>query len=340
MPKAVTMETSKIKEGGVGLNYPMLAKSNYAAWSLKMKVYMQADGVWEAVEPKDPKSTVEERTDKVALAVIYQGIPEDVFLSLEEKKTVKEAWEAIKTMCLGADRVKKVRVQTLKAEFESMCMKETKHIDDFCMKLNSLVTNIRALGEEVEESYVVKKLLRAVPTKFLQIASTIEQFGDVEKMSVEETVGSLKAHEERLKGQSENNNSQLLLIEEEWTKREASDGKLLMTKEEWSRRANKNSGGTFSNQRSPKGGRVTRDKSRVRCFNCHLYGHFAAECRKPKRDKDQKPKINMAQIDDEEPALLLTEHEENGVNLMLLNEEKFVPKLSMNKNEKRKGSDV
>lgn len=193
------METSKIKEGGVSLNYPMLARSNYTAWSLKMKVFMQAHGVWEAVEPKDPGTTVEEKIDKVALAAIYQGIPEDMLLSLAEKKTAKDAWEAIKIMCLGSDRVKKAKVQTLKAEFESLRMKDTEQLDDFCMKLNGLVTNIRALGEAIEEAYVVKKLLRAVPSKFLQIASTIEQFGNLESMSVEEAVGSHKAHEERLR---------------------------------------------------------------------------------------------------------------------------------------------
>lgn len=78
---------------------------------------------------------------------------------------------------------------------------------------------------------------------------------------------------------------------------------------------------------------MVRDKSRVKCFNCHSYGHFAAECSKPKRNKDQKPEINMAQIDDDEPALLLTEHGEKDVNMMLLNEEKVVPKLNL------KGSD-
>lgn len=163
---------------------------------------MQAQGVWHAVEAES-KTDVEEKTDKIAMAAIYQSIPEDILLSVAEKKTVKETWEAVKTMCLGADKVKKARIQTLKAEFESLSMKETEAIDDFCMKLNGLVTNIRALGEEVQEAYIVKKLLRAVLAKFLQIACTIEQFGNLETMTVEETVGSLKAHEERLRGQSD-----------------------------------------------------------------------------------------------------------------------------------------
>lgn len=78
--------------------------------------------------------------------------------------------------------------------------------------------NICALGEKIGEEYLVKKLLRVVPSKFLQITSTIEQFGNIEVMTIEETVGSLKAHEERLKGQTENNGGQLLLSEEEWRK--------------------------------------------------------------------------------------------------------------------------
>lgn len=100
-----------------------------------------------------------------------------------------------------------------------MIMKESELIEEFCLKMNGLFTNIRALGEEVFESYVVKKLLRSVPTKFLQITSTIEQFGDLDNMTVEEAVASLKADEERVKGKTESSGGQLLLTEEEWTMR-------------------------------------------------------------------------------------------------------------------------
>ncbi|GKF63155.1 hypothetical protein Tco_0186603, partial [Tanacetum coccineum] len=63
----------------------------------------------------------------------------------------------------------------LKAEFETLGMKDTEIINDFALEVNIIVNNIRALGEKVEEAYVVKKLLRVVPSKFLQIAYTIER---------------------------------------------------------------------------------------------------------------------------------------------------------------------
>ncbi|KAL8088343.1 hypothetical protein AgCh_038208 [Apium graveolens] len=275
---AASMDVNKSKGSSFALSYSMLTKGNYTAWSMKMKVFMQAHGVWDvAVEPNDPKAEVDGKIDKIALAMMYQGISEDLLLSVVDEKNAKDSWEAIKTMSQAADRVKTARVQTLKAEFEALKIKYTDLLDEFYMKFNGLVTNIRALGEEVKESYVVKKLLRAVPTKFLKIASTLEQFGNLDTMTVEEVVGSLKAHEERLKGSSETSGEQLMLTEDEWLKREKDE----------------------------------------------------AECRKPRRIKEQKQEAYLTRTD-VEPVLLLAKHDkiidERGIKPRLLgfnNEEKW-----------------
>ncbi|XP_074347555.1 uncharacterized protein LOC141686417 [Apium graveolens] len=206
-------------------------------------------------------------------------------------------------MCLGVDRVKKAKVQTFKLEFESLKMKESEQLDDFCYKLNSLVANIRALGEAIDEEYVVKKLLRAIPTKFLQISSTNEQFGDLEKMTIEETVGLLKACEEHLKGPTDSGVGQLLLTEEEWSKRENEESQLLLTKEEWQRRSNLKNKANGGDSRTKEWNHGTRDKSKVQCFNCLAYDYYAANYRKPKRDKEQL-ESNLVLTHDEEAALL------------------------------------
>ena len=174
------------------------------------------------------------------------------------------------------------------------------------MRLNGLVLNIRALGETIEEEQVVKKLLRAVPTKFLQIASAIEQFGSLDSMLVEEVVGSLRAHEERLQGPTENGEGQqLMLTEEEWKKKENGDGKLLLTREEWLKRSGKNDSPGGGKDYRVRDNRIVRDRSQLKCFNCGGYGYFAAECRKPVRSKKQKGEVNLTQTSDNEPVLLM-----------------------------------
>ncbi|XP_074324274.1 uncharacterized protein LOC141661189 [Apium graveolens] len=259
-------------KGLVGLSYPVLTMGNYTAWSMKIRVIMQAHGVWEAIENNDPKAAVERKTDRIALAMIYQGIPEDYLLSIAEKLTAKDAWEAIKTMS-------------------------------------------QALGETVAESYVVKKLLRDVPPKFFQIVSTLEQFGNLDAMSIEEAIGALKAHEERLKGSVTTNDVQLMLTEEEWRKRDYKGEKLPLTREEWMKRSNKG----ISTGTPGQKGRGTRDKSQVRCFNCGISGHYTAECRKPRQAREFKQEVNIAKVEDDEPALFLAKFERNEKNQAVLN---------------------
>ncbi|XP_074336208.1 uncharacterized protein LOC141673365 [Apium graveolens] len=285
---------------------------------------MQAQGVWAVIKATGPKAAVYGKSDKITLAMIYQGIPEDMLLSIAEKKTAKEGWEAIKVMRQGADRVKKARVQIVKAEFETLWMDDVEQLDDFYMKLNGLMSTIRALGEKMHDSYIVKKLLRAVPSRFLQIALTIEQFGDLEKMTVEETVGSLQGHEERLKGQNETTGSKLLLIDEEWSRREKNDTKLLLTHEAWLKRTSNTYGsGNWRGGRGFKG--TSRAQSTVRCFNCNILGHYAADCKRPRRERNQKSEANLVEIKDDEPALLLSELDESKTTMVLLNKEKVIP---------------
>ena len=67
---------------------------------------------------------------------------------------------------------------------------------------------------------VVKKFLRVVPLRFMQIVTSIEQFGDLKNMTVEEVVGRLKTHEERLRGYGEQGDGpSLLLTHAEWASR-------------------------------------------------------------------------------------------------------------------------
>lgn len=59
--------------------------------------------------------------------------------------------------------------------------------------------------------------------RFLQITSTMEHFGDLETMTVEEAMGSLKSHEEKVKRKAESKENQLMLTDDEWHKRESEE---------------------------------------------------------------------------------------------------------------------
>ena len=138
------------------------------------------------------------------------------------KKTVKEAWEVVKMMRLGADRIKDVNAQKLIQEFENISFKDGETVDDFGMRINNLVANLKNLGETVEETKVVKKFLRVAPPRFTQVVVLIEMFRDLKTLKLEELVGKLHAAEDRMDGkvdQTDDKAGRLLLAEEDWLAR-------------------------------------------------------------------------------------------------------------------------
>ncbi|WP_203255426.1 retrotransposon gag domain-containing protein, partial [Klebsiella pneumoniae] len=127
----------------------------------------------------NPSRTINAKKNKLAKATIFNVIPEDILFLVSKKESAHEVWEALKTMFLGADRVKSARVQTLKEEFDALKMRSTESIDDYAIKVGALVSKIRELGDMMEDSVVVKRMLRSLPSRFLQIVSSIEQFVDL-----------------------------------------------------------------------------------------------------------------------------------------------------------------
>ncbi|KAF0898837.1 hypothetical protein E2562_011902 [Oryza meyeriana var. granulata] len=191
------------------LLFPMLTRTNYAAWAMRMKFLLRANSAWGAVD--HGKAPVDEAMDQLALSIISQSVDDEMLLRVSEKETACDVWAALRSMHVGVKRVRKARVQSLRADLDNLKMSDAESVDDYTMKFMTLVGRIHELGDAVEEKYVVKKLLRSVSTKFINVVSAMMLFGDTNKMVMEEAIGSLKAHEELLKGQKERSEEQLLM---------------------------------------------------------------------------------------------------------------------------------
>ena len=106
-------------------------------------------------------------------------------------------------MNVGMERVKKAKIQTLKREFEMLTMREEDSVADFAAKLTRLVAHMWSLGEKIAEGIIVSKLLCATPAKYDPITSSMEQFGDLDTMTLDEAIGSLKIHEDKFRDREE-----------------------------------------------------------------------------------------------------------------------------------------
>ena len=178
----------------------MLTTTNYTVWAIRMKMLLRVLKVWEVVERE---STEGDKND-MATVLLFQSIPETMILQVGKLDTAKKVWDAIKTRHVGADRVREARLQTLMTEFDRLKMKETDKIDDFVGKLSKISSKSTALGESMNKAKLVKKFLQGLPRKkFIHIVASLEQLLDLNTANFEDVVGRLKAYEERIAAEEE-----------------------------------------------------------------------------------------------------------------------------------------
>ena len=97
------------------------------------------------------------------------------------------------------DRVFQSHIQGLRHNLEMLTMGKLDSVVDFAMKFTHIISDLRNLGEAMEEKEVVQRFLRAMPAKFDALALSLEQYGELDKVSLNEVIGLLTVHELRLK---------------------------------------------------------------------------------------------------------------------------------------------
>ena len=113
------------------------------------------------------------------------------------KLTAGEVWDSLKVRFVGADRVRAVRLGTLRGEFDQMKMVDGEELDVYDGRLAAMAARYANLGEMLGEAALVKKLLDTVPDRLFPVVAGIEQFHDVTTMAFDEALGRLRVFDER-----------------------------------------------------------------------------------------------------------------------------------------------
>ena len=238
-------------------------------------------------------SISEQRTKEINLylqeeAVVFQQIastiPDTLYLKIKGKKTVKEAWDALKS-----DFEKRSHMITidLRKRLQDTRCTETGNVRTHFDNMRTLREELAGLGTTISEQDFSAIILGSLPKSYDQFLSAVTATASVLKQELDPE-------------------DLMLAIVDEYDRRSTRQGS---SKEKGTDVAF-HAGGTNN-----RGGRTTKKPNKdVECFNCRKKGHKKADCWAKGGGKEgQGPKMKSKKEDPKKESANTVEDNEDGV---------------------------
>ncbi|CAL9022992.1 unnamed protein product, partial [Prunus brigantina] len=209
---------------GGDLRTPQFDGANYDFWAVKMETILIAHDLWDVVEVGvQPQPAIEKKEDSggegseaehipveaptisredriknaKALSLIQGALTDELFPRIRNEKTAKGAWDVLRREFRGDKKVRAVKLQAVRADFEYMRMTDGESLDSYLARFFGTVNNLKSLGEDVTETRIVQKLLMSLSRRYKSIVSIIEETRDLDVLRVEEVIASVKVYDKR-----------------------------------------------------------------------------------------------------------------------------------------------
>ena len=134
-----------------------------------------------------------------AMNLLYCALDPSEFNRISTCMSAKEIWDTLEVIHEGTDQVKNTKVNMLVHTYEMFRMEPNESITDMYTRFTNIVNAMRSLGKVISNADLVNKILRSLPTSWDPKVTAIQEAKDVDKLPLEQLVGSLMTYELNLK---------------------------------------------------------------------------------------------------------------------------------------------
>ncbi|GJS49138.1 ribonuclease H-like domain-containing protein [Tanacetum coccineum] len=277
-------------------------------------------------EPTTAEEKQDRRNEMKARGTLLMALLNEDQLKFHLYKDAKLLMEAIEKRYGGKKESKKVQRTLLKQQYENFVGSSSEKIDQTFDRLQKLITRLEIQGEVITQEDMNLKLLRSLPSEWKTHALIWRNKQEIETISLDDLYNNLKIYEPKiLRSSSTSQNPQnVAFVSSNSTNINSSTNEanntaygvsaahtqsnptirdnlsdvemaMLTTR---ARRFIKRTG----KQLDVNGQRVGFDRSKIECYNCHKYGHFAREYKAPRNQENREREINRRTVTVETPT--------------------------------------
>src|ERR1044072_6483537 len=244
-----------------------------------------------------------------ARTILLNAISYAEYKKITDKETAKSIFHSLQMTHEGNSQVKETKALALIQKYEAFRMKEEESVETMFSRFHMLVAGLRVLDKGYSTVDHVKKIIRSLPVEWRPMVTALKMAKDLNKISLEELISSLRSHEIELQEDKPQRRVKSVALKSSSKKgkalqaEEKLDGSEESSEEDelslisrrinhlWKHRQDRRS------QRGPRNdqgrfksisGQKEVFSDNVTCFECKKPGHYRNEC--PSLKKDEKSK--------------------------------------------------
>ncbi|XP_066310951.1 uncharacterized protein [Miscanthus floridulus] len=289
---------------------PHFDGSNDSYWKAKMTTYIKSINrkIWKAVETKieiaDPETPIMAKevllqNNDIALSAIHDALDERKFDQIKNIKMANEVWKKLEESFEGTQAVKSAKAYILKEKFARFKMKDDESVPEIFHRLQVLINDLKALGEEVKDKDFSHKFLRCLPSRFGTFVTILVRSG-LDTMTPNQVLGDVMTDDTyRDNNEKEKKNKEKKDEKKDDKKKSVSFKATTSSKGKVKQDTSSKDEGSFTRDDEKmtlfmkrfgkfmvkKGYRARRKKSSSKnkkearkCFKCNSKDHFIAKC--------------------------------------------------------------
>jgi hypothetical protein len=250
--------------------------SNFSSWKSRLQITLEEEDLLWTIQRALPETTTDEEKeerkeeDVKARKIMIYSVRDHLLPCIANLKTTYEMYEALKNM-FESDNTQ--RALTLKGQLQNIKMTKGDTIVAFFMKMSEIRDQLGAIGEIISDRELVLTTLNNLPKHwepFLQSISGREKLPTFDRLWTDCTQEEIRLRARGVEDFPPDDNHALALH----TKKGG--------------RFKRNFRQTFKDEKtsSASGYDQRRDMSKIQCFRCDKYGHYARNC--PTRKKGRQ----------------------------------------------------
>src|ERR1044072_6188446 len=130
-----------------------------------------------------------------ARTILLNAITYAEYEKITNKETAKSIFDSLQMTHERNSQVKKTKALALIQKYDAFRMEEEESVENMFSRFHMLVARLRVLDKGYSTADHVKKIIRSLPARWRPMVTALKMAKDLNKISLEELISSLRSHE-------------------------------------------------------------------------------------------------------------------------------------------------